>query len=248
MNPFLWTILSILSVSIVSFVGVFFFAFHKNTIDKYLLYLVSFAAGAIMGDAFLHMIPEMIEDTAFFETAAQLILLGIILSFIIEKIIHWHHCHIMPTEEHFHPVGVMSLIGDAVHNVVDGVLIATSFLISVPLGITTTIAVLLHEIPQEISDFALLIFSGFKRSRALLFNFLSALTALLGGLMVFAFQSSIPNVEQYLLPLAAGNFIYIAGADLIPELHRETRIGRTLFQLFCLMLGIAMMFALRALE
>lgn len=244
MSVFLPTFLSILAVSLLSFVGLFFFAFHKDTTARYLLYFVSFSAGAILGDVFIHMLPEISAVPDFLETASLLILCGIIASFVIEKIIHWHHCHIMPDHHHHHPVGIMSLIGDGVHNAVDGVLIAASFLVSTELGIATTLAVILHEIPQEISDFALLLYSGFTRKKALLFNFLSALSAFAGGFAVLAFNTSIPNLEMYLLPFAAGNFIYIAGADLIPELHKETRLSKAIIQLLCLLLGIAVMWTL----
>jgi zinc and cadmium transporter len=210
--------------------------------------MVSFSAGALFGDVFLHLLPEIVEEGGWTLSVSLFLMGGILISFVIEKMIHWHHCHVLPTEDHYHPVGTMSLIGDALHNALDGILIAGSFLISPSVGIATTIAVILHEIPQEIGDFALLLFSGFSRKTALLFNFSSALTAFLGGGIVLLFASSIPSVTSVLIPLAAGNFLYIAGSDLLPELHRETRLPQASLQLVLLLAGIGVMLALTFLE
>jgi len=197
--------------------------------------LVSFSTGALLGNVFLHLIPEFVE-----ERPENLIwvLVGILASFIIEKFIHWRHCHDLECATHIHPVGPLVIIGDAVHNVLDGILIATAYLVSIPVGISTTIAVLLHEIPQELGDFAVLIHSGMSKGKALLFNFFSALTAFFGVLLVLVLAQSIANIEMILLPLAAGNFLYIAGSDLIPELHKDTRLKGAAIQLSMMIVGI----------
>ena len=176
------------------------------------------------------------------------ILIGILASFVIEKIIHWHHCHVLPSSEHHHPVGMLALVGDGIHNTVDGALIAGSFLVSSELGIATTIAIALHEIPQEISDYALLIYSGYTRKAALLWNFCSALTAIIGALIVLLSRSEHPEFLTILMAFAAGNFLYIAGADLIPELHKETRLRSALIQLILICIGIGLMQTLTTLE
>jgi zinc and cadmium transporter len=197
---------------------------------------------------FIHLIPEIAEGTEELESALFIVLLGIIITFAMEKLIHWRHCHVLPSQEHYHPVGFINLIGDGIHNFIDGALIAASFLVSIPLGLATTLAVALHEIPQEIGDFALLLFSGYSAKRAAFLNFLSAGAALLGAMVVLTFSQALPVIGFALLPFTAGNFLYIAGADLIPELHKETRIRQALVQLLCMIAGIGVMYALTMVE
>lgn len=244
-------IASVAAVSLLSLVGVSLFLLRESVIRKALLYIVSFSTGSLFGDVFYHILPELAEDHEAFVRAMPLVLLGILISFVIEKIIHWHHCHILPTEhvhcEHHH-VGIMSLIGDAAHNFIDGLLIAASFLVSTEIGFATTIAVMLHEIPQEIGDFAILLHSGFSKTKAVLFNLLSASTALLGAIIVLVSAGSAPAISSVLLPIAAGNFLYLAGSDLIPELHKHTGLRQGFLQLLCMILGMGAMFALTFLE
>jgi zinc and cadmium transporter len=243
-SPYFLSIASVLLVSIISLVGVIFFSFHESVIRKYLLLFVSFSVGALLGTVFLHMIPEMLENHDFISTSLLIVLLGILGSFVIEKFIHWRHCHSLDCRANIHPVGMINLIGDAVHNFIDGLLIAGSYIVSIPLGITTTIAVVLHEIPQEIGDFAVLLYSGYSKKKAILFNFLSALTAVAGAILVLIGSTSLPNIGMYLIPLTAGNFLYIAGTDLIPELHKDTRLHQAAIQLLCMTAGIALMYTL----
>lgn len=238
----------IIGCSLLSLLGMLTFSAKKGFIERVMLFLISFSTGAMLGDVFLHMMPEMVEAEGFAPQGWYLVLGGIVASFILEKFIHWHHCHILPSETHYHPVGTMSLVGDALHNVTDGILIAGSFLVDYKLGVATTIAVILHEIPQEIGDYAMLRFSGYSKGKALFFNFLTTLTALLGAALVFAFNNSIPNLTQLILPLTAGNFLYLAGSDLIPELHKETAAHKSAIQLFWMIAGIAFMAALLLLE
>jgi len=244
-------IASVIAVSLLSLIGVSLFLIRGSVIRKLLLYIVSFSTGSLFGDVFYHILPEIAEDHSAFEQAMPLVLLGILISFVIEKFIHWHHCHILPSKdahcEHHH-VGIMSLIGDGTHNFIDGMLIAASFLVSPEIGFATTIAVMLHEIPQEIGDFAILLHSGFSRSKALLFNLLSASTSILGAVIVIASSSVAPALSSILLPIAAGNFLYLAGSDLIPELHKHTGLRQGFLQLLCIILGMATMFALTFLE
>ena len=209
---------------------------------------MSLAAGVLLGEVFLHILPEITEETGMTAVTSMGILIGILASFVIEKIIHWNHCHVLPSSEHHHPVGMLALVGDGIHNTVDGALIAGSFLVSSELGIATTIAIALHEIPQEISDYALLIYSGYTRKAALLWNFCSALTAIIGALIVLLSRSEHPEFLTILMAFAAGNFLYIAGADLIPELHKETRLRSALIQLILICIGIGLMQTLTTLE
>ncbi|MCF7844570.1 MAG: ZIP family metal transporter [Kiritimatiellales bacterium] len=235
---------SVLLVSTVSLVGVLLLSISDKLLKKVLLYLVSFSTGALLGSVFLHFLPEIASHGEHFRDAMVFVLLGILFSFSIEQFMHWRHCHSLECTARIHPMGPLVLIGDAAHNVIDGVLIATSYLVSIPLGIATTIAVLLHEIPQEFGDFAVLLHSGITKGRALFFNFLSALTAFVGVFIVLGLSSNMINVEEILLPLAAGNFLYIAGSDLIPELHKEVRFKRSVLQLACMIAGIALMYYL----
>lgn len=242
---------SVIGVSLLSLLGIAFFIVRARIVERILLYVVSFSTGALFGDVFYHILPEIAEDHAAFEQAMPLVLLGILLSFVIEKLIHWHHCHILPAEhvhcDHHH-VGIMSLIGDAVHNFIDGLLIAASFLVSTEIGFATTIAVILHEIPQEIGDFAILLHSGFSKTKAILFNLLSASTAIVGAAIVLVSASAAPVLSSILLPLAAGNFLYLAGSDLIPELHKHTGLRQGVLQLLCMILGMAVMYSMLFLE
>ena len=248
MSASLSTITAVLIVSLISFVGIALFAVSESLMRKCLVYFVSLAAGVLLGEVFLHILPEITADTGITPAATLAILGGIIASFIIEKIIHWHHCHVLPSSEHHHPVGMLTLVADGIHNTVDGALIAGSFLVSSELGVATTIAIALHEIPQEISDYALLIYSGYTRKAALLWNFCSALTAIVGALIVLLSRGEHPEFLTLLMAFAAGNFLYIAGADLIPELHKETRLQSALMQLILICGGIGLMQALTMLE
>lgn len=243
-----YTFGGILLSSLISLGGMVLFSIRKGLIEKLMLYLISFSTGAILGDVFLHMMPEMVHEESFEPNGWYLILGGIIASFILEKFIHWHHCHYIQCEDHYHPVGTMNLVGDTVHNVTDGILIAASFLVDVRIGVATTIAVILHEVPQEISDYALLIYSGYSKGKALFFNFLTTLSALIGAGLMLWFHEAVPGLTAIILPLTAGNFLYLAGSDLIPELHKETTTSRSAVQLFWMIVGIAFMSALLLLE
>ncbi len=237
---------SISIVSLISLVGVFTLSFSNNLLKKMLLYLVSFAVGGLFGDALIHLIPESFKEISHTPTASFLILGGILVFFILEKFLRWQHCHIPASKEHTHPVATLNIVGDSFHNLIDGMLIAASFMVSVPIGITTTIAVILHEIPQEIGQFGILVHSGVPVKRALLLNFLSALAAFVGALIVLLIGSQAADFSVYLLPITAGGFLYIAGSDLIPELHHghEVSVRAALGQFLCIVLGIVLMASL----
>jgi len=242
------TLLSVTLISAISLIGTALFLVRGALLEKLLVPLISISTGALLGDVFIHLIPEMAEEAEALPTALLIVLAGIVFSFAIEKSVHWRHCHILPSEQHHHPVGLMNLLGDGIHNFIDGALIAGSFLVSTPVGIATTIAVALHEIPQEIGDFAVLLYSGYAKKKAVLWNLLSACAAIIGAVLVLVSSASLPVIGSYLLPLAAGNFIYIAGADLIPELHKETRLSHAFVQLLSMVGGILVMYALTLVE
>jgi len=242
-NTWLFAIISVLIVSLIAFIGVITLAIKSKHLKKILLFLVSFSAGALFGGAFLHLIPESLEHLKT-RGSFVLVLIGIVIFFILEKFIHWRHCHVPTSKKHPHPFAIMNLVGDSLHNLIDGLIIGASYLININLGITTTIAVILHEIPQEIADFGVLVYGGFNKLKALLMNFLSALTAVLGVIIALLIGSKIGIFAIILLPIAAGGFIYIAGSDLIPELHKEVNIKKSLLQLLSLILGIVLMMVL----
>ena len=239
-----YTLTSVLIVSLASFVGALIIVLRQNSIKAILLFMVSFAAGAMLGDVFIHLLPEMVGEGHFTLASSLLVLAGILVFFILEKILHWRHCHMTATASHTHPLAFMNLVGDAVHNFIDGILIAGSYLVSLPVGIATTVAVLLHEIPQEMGDFGVLLHAGMKPKKALLFNFLSALTAVVGALLVLVLGLGGHESVEMIIPVTIGGFLYIANADLIPELHKEVKIGNSVIQLISFLLGVGVMAAL----
>ncbi|MBN2087355.1 ZIP family metal transporter [Candidatus Peregrinibacteria bacterium] len=240
----IYTMISVLIVSLISFVGLLIIVFKQKDLKKFLLFMVSFAAGAMLGDVFIHLLPELIESGEFDMFSSVYILGGIILFFIIEKIIHWRHCHLSATKDHIHPLAFMNLVGESVHNFIDGVLIAGSFMLSIPVGIATSIAVILHEIPQEMGDFGILLHSGMKVKKALLLNFLVALTAVLGALSILLIGLDQHQVIGSVIPITIGGFLYIANTDLIPELHKDVKISNSIIQLISFLIGVAIMFAI----
>src|SRR3989338_544167 len=248
-NIWLYSLASVFIVSIISLVGIITLPINVEKLRKLLIYLVSFAAGALLGDAFIHLLPEAVEETGFEVVISLYVLIGIGFSFLIEKVVHWHPFHYPLEEGHVHPFAIMNLVGDLVHNFMDGLIIAASYLVSIPVGIATTIAVILHEIPQEISDFGVLLLGGFTKARALFYNFLTALTAVLGAVVVLMIGSSVENITTFLVPFTAGSLIYIAGSDLIPELHKgEFDWKSSLMQFAAIALGVLVMYALLFLE
>ncbi len=237
-------ILSIVLVSLISFIGIFTLGIGEKRLRKWLLLLVSFSVGTLLGDVFLHLLPEAAEADGFSTTTGLAVLSGIIVFFILEKIIKWHHHHQVEEGHEIHSFGQINLIADALHNFLDGVIIAGSYLVSIPLGIATTIAVIFHEIPQEIGDFGILLQSGFSRKQALKFNFLSAIAAVIGGIVGIAFTQQIEGFSALLIPFTAGSFIYLAGTDLLPEVQRERNVKMTILQLAAILIGMWIMFAL----
>jgi len=253
---FLYIILATLSVSLISFVGVLGLALSKKKLDGLLLVLVALAGGGLLGGAFLHLIPEAIHEIGHDHNQLQIIFIFVILGFLlfllIEQGLHWHHCHTgehggKACADHAHkkPMSKLILIGDGVHNLIDGLIIAASFMVNPLVGLVTTIAVALHEIPQEIGDFGVLVYGGYKKKTALMFNFLSGLTAVLGGVIGYLFADLSEAAVLYLLPVAAGGFIYIAASDLVPEIKHSEHGSRLALNFIVFILGIAFMFGMK---
>lgn len=234
----IWIIASTLAISLLSLVGVLTLAIKKSLLQRILLLLVGFSAGALTGGAFLHLLPESLEQLKPGETLLYA-LIGFTFFFLMERLFYWRHCHEGKCD--VHAFTYLNLFGDGLHNFIDGLVIAASFIVSIPLGIATSIAVASHEIPQEISDFGVLIYGGFSRSKALFFNLLSALTAVLGGVIGFYLSSFVAGFAPALLPITAGGFIYIAASDLIPELHKEKDNNKANLAFLLFLLGIVFM-------
>lgn len=234
---------SVTIVSLLSLLGLIAFPFGEKKIQNFLIWAVAFAAGTLLGDAFLHLIPEAYQKSNGTEVSIYL-LAGILSFFVLEKFIHWHHCHDIDCDEHNQSFSYVIMAGDALHNFIDGMIIAASYLVSLPIGIATTLAVIFHEIPHEIGDFASMLYGGFSKKKALWWNFLAGIVAVFGAALVLLIDLNVDDLTNALIPFAAGGFIYVASADIIPQLHKENSIKRSFGQLLCILAGIAIMYAL----
>lgn len=256
MTPFVSSILAGLLVAAMALVGFGSLLIAKNRLEKFLLAIVAFAAGGLLGGAFFHLLPEGMELN---ENALPIALLGLVVFFVLDSLLWVYHCHgghrFHDEHKHGHascppekPVGWLNLFGDALHNLTDGVVIASAFLVNPALGWTTTMAVAIHEVPQEIGDFGILIHSGMNRRKALLLNGLVALTILVGIVGVFAAQEYIEGITAYTLPFAAGGFIYMACTNLLSEIKEESSLKRRSIQFLFFLLGLALLWFSREAE
>lgn len=250
-------ILATALVSLVSFVGILVLV-DKIYKSVFLTALISFAAGSLIGDVFFHLLPEHIEAYDYTNETVVGLLAGIIIMLLVEAYLHCSHdseeeIEVIESEQthnhkgHSH-LGKLNIIGDAIHNYLDGIAIAVSFLISPEVGFATTFAVILHEIPQELADVSVLAFSGWSKKKILLLNFATALTAIAGVLTVFVLQNIDSTIEKFLIPVAAGQFIYIALADLLPVIHKKAGVKKYVVEIAAFIIGILIMFALTLLE
>lgn len=242
-------LLATLIVSGVSFVGLVFISLLEKleTFNKLLLALVGLSSGVLFGGAFLHLLPEAIGLVGEEIVPISMALLSaIVLFFVLEKFVAWRHCHRGVCDHH--TFTYMNLLGDGVHNFIDGLIIIAAFLTSIPLGTIVTVAIIFHEVPQEMSDFAVLIYGGFGKTKALVFNFLSAIVAVVGAVVGFLLSTNIEQFTIFLLPFAAGGFVYIAGSDLLPELRSKTDLSSAFIQTAMIILGILLMWLLLFLE
>lgn len=260
LGQFASSLIAVTVVSLVSLAGVFALLVKDFYLKKWIHVLVAISIGALIGDVFVHIIPELYESEFSGTSISIGLFIGILVFFILEKFFHWKHEHGVNEENadtitsHNHsegsvaPVGKLVLVADGMHNLIDGVIIGISFMASVPIGIATTIAVILHEIPQEIADFGVLIHAGYTKNKALLYNFLSALTAVLGVAIAFVVGEGSESFIGYALSGAAGGFLYIATSDLVPELHKKTGVKDGIIQVIAIIVGFSLMVALLALE
>jgi zinc and cadmium transporter len=246
-TPWANTLVAVAIVSSLSVAGGVVLLLRGEGLRKALEVLVPFAAGALIGEAVIHAIPEVAESSSGFGVEASVAMTaGIVAFFALEKILHWHHAH-FPSAEVIHPVAISNLVGDGLHNFVDGAIIAAGFLASWEVGLATVVAVAIHEIPQELGDFAIMLKSGLSSRKALTLNFISALASVAGAVITLLLGTS-ESSERILVPFSAGAFLYIANADLLPELHKEFETHKSLIQLVALVGGISVMLLLLALD
>ncbi|MFH0884404.1 MAG: ZIP family metal transporter, partial [Candidatus Micrarchaeota archaeon] len=215
-------------VSLISLVGILLLSLKKDTLDKLVFIILAFATGSLLAAAFFDLLPEALSGIQPGEVF-PLTLAGIILMFVLERLVHWHHEH-HDHAQHEKPVAYMVLLGDGVHNFFDGVAIAASFIASPALGVTTTIAIILHEIPQELSDYTLLLYAGFSPKKAAWTNLLSGFAALLGALAFYYSSSFVEDIQYFGLAFTAGIFIYISCTDILPEMHKEEKRSKSAMQ------------------
>jgi zinc and cadmium transporter len=251
MSSLINIIVATVVTSLFSLVGIYTLSLKEKTLDKILLVLVAFSAGSILGASYLDLLPEAIELVE--ESLVFLyITLGFILFFFLERFLYWYHGH--PHEADMTAkvsdraatkgFAYLNLIGDGIHNFVDGMVIAASFLIGFSVGLATTVAVIFHELPQEMGDYGILIYGGFKRNRALWLNFGVSFTVVLGGISAIFFIETVEALSGLLIAFAAGGFIYLAASELIPELHREKSFKKSAVQFVVFILGIALIWSL----
>ena len=231
-------LISTFFVSIISLVGIFTLAIKEGLLKKLMFCLIGFSAGALIGSAFLHILPESLERTPS-TTVFYYLILGLVLFFLLERYLHWRHCHDKDCSAH--AFTYLNLFGEAFHNFIDGIAIAASFIVSTNLGIATTLAIILHEIPKELGNFGVLVYGGFTRKRALFYNFISALMAVAGALAGYFISDFAHGFSDFVMPLTAGGFIYIAATDLIPEIHKETNQGKATLAFIAFLFGIMFM-------
>lgn len=237
----LYVILATVAVSILSLVGIIFTFIKKKSISSIVKYLVSLSAGTLLGGAFFHLLPEAIEQSTTQQSLFTFVIAYVIF-LLFEIFLDWHHCHDGDCEESIHSVGYLNLFAEVIHNFIDGFVMAAAFVISPVIGVSATLAIMLHEIPQELGDFGILVHAGFSKSRALFLNLIVGLFAVVGGIVGYAFSSTFSGILPYFLAFAAGSFVYISTSDLIPEIKNHKDVKQTLILLAIFLSGIILMY------
>ena len=245
MINFVWALAASLIVSSISLIGIFALSLSEKFLNRILFLLIGFSAGGLIGAAFLHLLPEALEKSQN-NIIFIYIILGFISFFILERYLHWRHCH-KEGRCDIHTFTYLNLVGDGIHNLADGLIIGSSFALSIHFGIITTLVIVFHEIPQEIGDFGVLVYGGFSKAKALFYNYISSLTCILGTAIGYILSTKVGSFSIFLLPFIAGGFIYIAACDLIPELHKDPDLKKSTFSLLAFLAGILFIFLARLL-
>jgi len=236
--PLLLTLFATAVISLFSLTGAVTLVFSRQRLQAILIYFVSLSAGTLMGGAFLHLMPEALTNLPY-KDVSNMVIGSFILFFLIEKVLRWHHHHELIDEKH--TLGHMNLLGDLVHNFLDGIIIAASFATDIRLGVLTSIAVALHEIPQEIGDFGVLLHSGYSVKKALIANLCVSLMSVVGACVGYFLVESIANITPFIMAFAAGGFIYISTSDLLPEIRSETHHLKSWISFGVFVIGIVFM-------
>lgn len=246
MAHFNWVLAATVLVSLTAWLGILTVYLKDDLLDRLLLVLVALAAGTLVGGAFLHLLPEAIEQTqGELTTIFAISLVGFCTFYVLEQFVAWHHHH---EATHYKPVSVLVLASDTVHNFLDGIVIAGAFLADVRVGLVTTAVIGLHEIPQEISDFGVLVYSGFSRRKALVLNYLTQASIIVGGVVGVLLSDAVADLPTLLLPFAAGSFLYVAASDLIPEIKSDDDVRRNALHFGVFAVGLVLMFLLTLVE
>jgi zinc and cadmium transporter len=240
MTTLAWILIAGIAMSSLALVGALTTMLSEETLARVVMPTVALAAGSLLGGAFFHMLPEAVSALGNNLLVYVWLVTGFLVFFTLEQFLHWHHCHRSATSEH-RPLGLLILIADGMHNFIGGLAVGAAFVVDIRVGIVTWLVAAAHEVPQEFGDFGILIHSGWSRRSALAWNFASALTFLAGALIAYAVSGSVE--VGYLLPFAAGNFIYIAAADLLPEIARETRTRDKLETSIAFLAGLGLLLA-----
>lgn len=250
MNFWVPALVSVTIISIISLIGLFFISVKPEHLQNFTYTFISLAVGGLFGDSFFHLLPESFAKIPDTSEISFLVILGIFTFFSIEKILLWKYefSIVKGVDLRIKPLGYISLIADSVHNLFDGVLIGSSYLVSFKVGVATTVAILLHEIPHEIGNFGTLIHSGFSIKRALFLNFLTACTAILGTVCTLFFGTHFGGLAYLILPFACGGFIYLAGSDLIPELKKQNSLKNSVIQIFIILSGLGLLYLFTFIE
>ena len=242
MPTLLWIILGGVLMSAIALVGSLTLIMKEDTLHKIVLPLVAFAAGCLLGGAFLHMLPSTMHETENHVALFLWVLAGFLTFYALEQFLHWHHCH-RDSAACKKPLGYLILIGDGLHNLIGGLSVAAAFVMDIRLGIAAWLAAAAHEVPQELGDFAVLLHGGWSKGKALILNVISASTFLAGGLIAYAVSSRVEI--WFLVPYAAGNFIYIGASDLVPEVNKQRDMKGSLIHFVSFSAGMALMYVVK---
>ncbi len=237
-----WIILATFVNGLLGLIGIVALGLRKKLLNRIVFWLVAFSAGTLLGGAFFHLLEESLE-TLIPMNAMILLVIGFVSFYLLEKLLFWHHCH--ENACHVSPFSYLVLIGDSLHNIIDGIVIAVSFLIDIQFGWFTTVVIMSHEIPQELGNYALLIYGKFDKIKALIYSFLAQLTCIIGGVLGYFLGTNFDIT--FLLPIAAGGFIYISASDLIPELHKEDKQTQSYISFILFVLGLLFMLGAKCL-
>jgi zinc and cadmium transporter len=248
-NALTYTLIGVVVVSLISVLAALPLLLKNKLSNRFQLFMLSVSVGSLLAVVFFDFMPHLAEE-GFTTQAGITIIIGFLVFFVIERLVHHHHSHKVEEEGsghgHAYHLGLVNVIGDGIHNFLDGIVIASSFLVNPVVGITATVSVILHEVPQEIADFSVLLYSGYSKRKALMLNFLSAITAVAGAILVFFISDAAHQISYYLIPFAAGNFIYIAASNLLPQLNRSCSGKETLEHVLAIILGVVIVLAVSA--